>query len=288
MDAGMGGRLFRLAIRAATVAALAGGAGAAAANGADCRGAEAVCSVEGGTYHIVLPEGAGAAPVPAVMFLHGYNANGRAMLNSGRVTPPLLARGYAVIAPNGRDRDGSDGGRWSFIPGRPELRDEAAFLQRVKADVVARHGIDGERILLGGYSIGGSMASYIACATPQAFAAYFPVAGGFWRPHPEACAGPVRLHHTHGWRDSTVPLEGRPLGGGEIVQGDIFHTMLLWRRANGCTGMRADSFETGAGFWQRGWTECEGGALRLVLHPGGHRVPQGWAGLAVDWFEALP
>ena len=40
-------------------------------------------------------------------------------------------------------------------------------------------------------------------------AAYAPVAGSFWRPHPdmEACAGPVDLLHTHGWRDKTVPLD---------------------------------------------------------------------------------
>lgn len=250
-----------------------------------CAGLEGRCSVETGSYHILLPPDA-TGPVPAVMMLHGYGADGLAMLRHDQVAPPLLARGYAVIAPNGRDRDGSDGGRWSFHPERPQLRDEAAFLSAVRADAAARFGIDAERTVLSGYSIGGSMTAYLACADPEAFPAYLPVAGGFWRPHPESCAGPVRLLHMHGWRDGTVPLEGRPLGGGRIVQGDIFAMLEILRRANGCDGLRATDFDTGAAFWRRRWGTCAAGALELVLHPGGHVIPEGWAALAVDWLEA--
>ena len=118
--------------------------------------------------------------------------------------------------------------------------------------------------------------------------AYAPVAGAFWRPHPEVggCAGPVRLLHTHGWRDETVPLEGRPLRSADILQGDVFHGLLILRDANGCTGLRADEYDTDGAFWQRWWTRCsEGSALELALHTGGHVVPEGWAELALDWYD---
>ena len=150
---------------------------------------------------------------------------------------PILARGYAVIGPNGLKRPNSRfGPGWSFHPDRPKQRDELSFMRDIIDDAVKNHGVDRDRILLAGFSIGGSMTSYLACDAPDLARAYAPVGGSFWRPHPamDACAGPVNLLHTHGWRDKTVPLEGRPLGGGRIVQGDVFQAMQIWRATNGC------------------------------------------------------
>jgi polyhydroxybutyrate depolymerase len=142
-------------------------------------------------------------------------------------------------------------------------------------------------MLLSGFSIGGSMASYVACAVPGSFRAYAPVAGSFWRPHPAACAGPVALLHAHGWQDGTVPLEGRVLGNG-AVQGDVHVAMQIWRAANGCR-LQPDLYDTRGDFQIRAWTGCASGArLDFALHPGGHSIPPGWANLALDWFEALP
>ena len=100
--------------------------------------------------------------------------------------------------------------------------------------------------------------------------------------------------HTHGWRDGTVPLEGRVLRGDDsrdpnaLIQGDIFHAMSIWRETNGCYQLKADRFVNEPGFWHRRWDRCEpGSALELVLYPGGHAMPKGWAALVVDWYEKL-
>ncbi len=253
---------------------------------AACGESEEACSIAEGTYHIVLPPDA-AAPIPVVMFLHGFGSSGTGTLSNTGMTTALLERGYAVIAPDGLDRgDGRTG--WSFIPQRPAMRDEPAFFAAILADAAERFGIDPGRSILGGFSIGGSMASYTACAHPEAFTAYAPVSGSFWRPHPEGCKGPVRLLHTHGWTDGTVPLEGRPLRG-DIVQGDVFQAMQIWRAANGCDGLRADEFVAEFPFLRRRWTRCApGSALELALFPGGHSIPAGWSDLMLDWFEGLP
>ncbi|MFN3643677.1 MAG: alpha/beta hydrolase family esterase [Gemmobacter sp.] len=259
------------------------GAGAAAAG---CGDAAAACTVAGGAYHIALP--GAPAGAPAVMFLHGAGGSGATVLRHAGMVAAMRARGYAVIAPDGMARAGRFGAGWSFHPGVPGARDEAAFLQAVAADAAGRFGIDRARVLLAGFSVGGSMTSYVACAVPGAFAAYAPVGGGFWRPHPGHCAGPVRLFHTHGWRDTTVPLEGRILGGGAIAQGDIFRGLEIWRAANGCTQMRPDGFRQTGPFLHRVWTACApGSALEFALHPGAHAVPEGWAPMVLDWFEAL-
>ncbi len=243
------------------------------------------CEVEGGTYHVALPPGA-TGPLPAVMFLHGWGGTGMGTLSNAGMVGAFAARGYAVIAPDGLMRANGQGRSWDFLPGRAAKRDEMAFLRRVADDAAERFGIDRDRMLLGGFSIGGSMTSYLACTDPTAFAAYAPVAGSFWRPHPTECAGPVRLLHVHGWTDMTVPLEGRNVGG--ATQGDVFAAMEIWRQTNGCTALRADTFGTEGNIMWRRWTECRPGtALEFALHPGSHGVPPGWAKLAMDWFEAL-
>ncbi|MGL6211209.1 MAG: alpha/beta hydrolase family esterase [Paracoccaceae bacterium] len=250
---------------------------------ADCNGTRGACEIEGGTYHIVLPEGV-TTPMPAITLLHGYGGEGVGTIRNKPMVTLMLGRGYAVIAPDGQPRDNGKGRSWDFHPDRPANRDETAFLIAVADDASAKYGLDRDRMLLAGFSIGGSMTSYVACAAPNAFAAYAPVAGSFWRPHPESCKGPVRLLHTHGLADRTVPMTGRQIYPG-FVQGNVLEAMVVWRAANGCRG-EPDAEESRGVYEIQRWTTCAPGArLDVALHPGGHSIPKGWAKMAVDWFE---
>lgn len=255
---------------------------------------ETPCEVALGSYYAALPaQEPGTGKRPAVIFFHGGGGWGSRIFTIRReMAADFTARGYAVIAPNGKMRPGSKfGPGWAFIPQLPPQRDDLAFAREVIADAAARFDIDTARILMTGYSIGGSLTSYLACSDPAIAAAFAPVAGGFWNPPPEDCAGPVNLLHTHGWRDQTVPLEGRPLRevpSGRVEQGDIFATLKQWRIENNCAKYRPDEFITDGPFWRRIWTHCDPGtALELALHPGGHEVPREWPTLAMDWFEKV-
>ncbi|WP_135502620.1 alpha/beta hydrolase family esterase [Roseovarius aestuariivivens] len=252
---------------------------------AACGTPDRACELPGGSYHAALPATPGGAPV--VLFLHGHGSSGRNAISLARMVSPLTARGYAVLAPDAlpRDPDGDGPRSWNFYPGMTG-RDEARFFEDLLSDAATRFGIDPARVLLAGFSAGGFMVNYLACATPQSFAAYAPVAGGFWRPHPETCTGPVRLFHTHGWRDETVPLEGRRLGS--FHQGDIFAGLEVWRAANTCPDQKPTGFGETGPFLRRAWQGCAAeSALELALFPGGHTVPDGWADMVADWFEAL-
>lgn len=243
------------------------------------------CLLEDGEYHVVLPD-TKTANTPLVLFLHGWGSSGEGILKNSGLVNGLRARGYALVAPTGARTVGSGSGHgWNFYPGW-DGRNEIDFLKRVREDAANRFGLDEDQAVLAGFSGGGFMVNYLACAEPEAFAAYAPVSGGFWRPHPAECAGPVRLFHTHGWQDTTVPLEGRFLGSGRFQQGDIFAGLEIWREANQCPDEKATVFSETKDFWRRAWTGCEpGSALELALFPGGHGVPPGWADMVLDWFE---
>jgi len=253
---------------------------------ASCGDTENACETESGEYHIELPE---VDNPPLVVFLHGYGGSGAGTMRNRGMVDPLLERGYAVMAPEALERPDRGGTKsWNFYPGFGD-RDETTFLSDVVADAAARFGIDSDRVVLGGFSAGGFMVNYLACEAPETFSAYVPVSGGFWRPHPEACAGPVRMFHTHGWTDNVVPLEGRLLGGGRYHQGDIFAGLEIWRIANECVDTKPSGFSTTGQFMRRNWMGCaEGSALEFALFPGGHTVPAGWADMMVDWYEGLP
>lgn len=264
------------------VAALATVWAGAAVAGCNKDGA-AACQISTGEYHITLPENANR-PVPVVMFLHGYGGSGLGALRNTAMVNGLQERGYAVIAPNATER--RNGNRsWVFFPGW-EGRDEAAFLQDVMADAGDRFGVSQENTVLSGFSAGGFMVNYLACEHPDHFAAYASVSGGFWRPQPTECAGPIRLHHTHGWRDKTVPVEGRQLGGGRFEQGDIHAGLELWRQVNGCASHAPDRVWEEGDDLRRRWDCGEGADIEFTLFPGGHRVPKGWAAKMLNWYEA--
>ncbi|MEM9761722.1 MAG: alpha/beta fold hydrolase [Pseudomonadota bacterium] len=255
-----------------------------------CGTAEGECPVEGGFYRMVLPEGA-EGPVPALFFLHGWGSSSAAdMRNRTALLEALAGRGHALILPEGQPRAGRTQKDWAVRDGGTHVRDDIAFFEAVLADA-ARRGVDAEKVMLGGFSRGGSMVWYVACLRPDLFRAYAPVAGAYWVPLPENCApapaSGLAVHHTHGWTDRVVPLEGRLIGGGRLVQGDVFESLAMLRDRLGCTLRLADETRTEGDEWQRNWTSCSKGQIALRLHPGGHIVPPGWAEAALSWFDTV-
>jgi polyhydroxybutyrate depolymerase len=253
---------------------------------ADCLTTKAACKIAGGSYHIAWPPGVDRSKtVPAVVVLHSWGGSGLGQLRSGRMVQVMLARGYAVIAPEGLKRRNGAGGTWEFQPTQVARRDDTAFIIAVANDAAKRANIDRSRMLLTGFSIGGSMVSYAACKSPGSFKGFAPVLASFWRPQPVSCKGPVTLLHSHGTSDTTVPLEGRTVGDG-LRQGNVFEAMDIFRRANGCKDAAPNATGTDNDVKWRRWTGCaKGGSVELALYPGGHSVPKGWANRALNWFE---
>jgi len=285
-----GGRiacLARAVLLCAAGLALAPGEPARAAD-APCDADAPACEIAGGRYFVRLPAGPG--PHPAVMFLHGYGGSGDGALRAPARLGPLIAGGWAVIAPDGARR-GADGPRGWNAMAWPQGRDDVAFLGAVADDAARRFGLDRARIAASGFSAGGMMTWRLMCDAPDAYVAFAPVAGTLWKPIPARCAGPAPLLHVHGTADTVVPMAGRSLGGGRIVQGDLTEALAMLRASMGCAEPgRAGLPPAAPADWQgETWADCAGrGAITLLTHGGGHVAPRGWAEVALAFFAAHP
>ncbi len=240
---------------------------ALAAPGRAC-GSETDCAVAGGGYRIAMPEGAMAdGEVGAIVYLHGYRGTPEGVMGFEALRETADRLGVALIAPRGED------GSWGLPGVFGARRDDVAFVDAVVEDAVARFPIDRERIVISGFSLGGSMTWYMACVAGRGYAGYVPIAGAFWEPYMPDCVTPLpELHHVHGRADRTVPLEGRRLS--VAVQGDVFRSFALLREAAGCAVPLPPMAEGGALDCAR--QSCGGAEQELCLHDGGHSVQPEW------------
>lgn len=252
-----------------------------------CGGPATPCGTELGEYYAVIPEG--SIEPPAVIWLHGWGRSGKVMIQNPGYVDPFALRGFAVIMPSGQPFPEADKLDWGVADGYDRARDDIAFIAAVRADAVRRFGLDQSRILIAGFSRGGSMVWDLACFSPEIGKGFASVAGAFWEPMVDDCAAPVHLFHTHGLEDQMVPFEGRELtwAGIDFAQGNVMKGVDVWRRKNNCMGSAKNSFGDD-GSMQKDWTECAAGSIRLQLTKGGHGVPKGWRQAVLDWFDALP
>ncbi len=257
------------------------------ASEANCGGPDTPCTVTGGEYYAASPKA--VAEPPAVIWLHGYARSGKAMIQKPAYVDPFIRRGFAVIMPSGQSFPGNKALDWGVADGYDWSRDDIAFLRVVRADAVERFGLDPSRILIAGFSRGGSMVWDVACQAPELARGFAAVAGAFWEPMVKECAAPVHLSHTHGFKDRMVPFEGREMSwdGIDFVQGSVMKGVDVWRRVNACMGSAKNSFGND-GSMQKDWPKCAAGSIRLRLTKGGHGVPKGWREEVLDWFEDLP
>ena len=239
------------------------------------------CEIDGGEYFIALPDEANA-DTALFVFLHGSGGTGEAGARNTGFSNRVTSRGYAFITPSGAERD------WGVFDGLEEPRDDVTFLRTVIEDAATRFDLNRDVVLLTGFSRGSSMVWDMACRAPDVATAYAGSAGGFWEPMHQDCEAPVHLHHSHGFRDTMVPLEGRQGVWRErpFHQGNILKGLDIWRATNGCMGAADTSVSEGVA-WTKQWESCDAGSIFLQVWDGGHGMPSGWSQDVMDWFEGL-
>ncbi len=240
-------------------------------------GSDSDCKIGDRIYRIKMPENA-AGKTGAIIFNHGYRGSAAGIMKNGNLTKAVNGLGLALVAPKSAYQD------WD-IPNSPSQKpgiSEYPYFEQLKADLVDRHGIDPERIMITGFSAGGMMTWELACHQGNLFAAYAPIAGTFWNPLPPSCKTlPQPIIHMHGMSDKIVPLTGRQIG--DTKQGDVHEALALAAPEEIYGRWKPMGEEDGLICKQRSRTSED--FLQFCTHPGGHSIRSGWVVRAWKQFE---
>ena len=274
----------------AVVLGLISAAPALAGGKCDFSGFDKPCSVQGGNYRALTPDGDG--PFPAMVYLYGSGGKSATIANHPLFHAAVVQRGYTLVVPAAKTmqyrRNYADTGwflRHEAVEGPG--RDDVLFLERVIDDAVRRFRVDRNRVLLVGQSRGAFLIWEIACHEPDMATAYAVHAGGYLGKMPRPCLRPVRFLHTHGTSDEIVPLAGLIASGG-VTMAPVPSSLEVMARTNDCGAEPTEAAVT-LGMARTRWTGCEtGSSLDLMLHQGGHGMPNEWFRAVIDWFEEEP
>lgn len=238
-------------------------------------GVETDCMLGDRTYRIAMPEGHDTRPTGALIYAHGYRGSAKAAMRNKALIAFAHGQGMAFVATKSAGID------WMIpgVPANPAATGEVelSYHDAVIEDLVARHGIDRERLVATGFSAGGMMVWNLACHRGAAFRAFVPLAGTFWSPVPARCpAGPVNLVHVHGTADKIVPLTGRAIA--ETRQGNVFEALEMLGTGRGYGERRPAPGGVDLTCARR--VAARGEVLALCTHPGGHSLKVAYLGAA--------
>jgi polyhydroxybutyrate depolymerase len=246
-----------------------------------------------------VPEAKAHRSLPLVLDLHGSNNNGDLQASVSGLDAVADTEGFIVAEPTGDLAFPATlpGGNWAWnVPGVPltsgdvpgaDARDDLAYLTAVVDAVDTAGCVDDARVYATGYSGGGRMASALACAESDVFAAIAPVdglrAGRADAASPSTIeagtcdpVNPVPVITFHGTADPVNPYGGNadPRWGYSV---DV--ATAAWADLNDCRRGPVSTTVSDE-VTKVAWSKCDGGA-DVVLYrvaDGGHT----WPGSPID------
>ncbi len=238
------------------------------------------CVVGDRSYRISMPEGEDA-PVGAVVWSHGYGGSAAGVMRNGSLRRMVHEQGLALIAADGL------GGSWN-LPNGPRTMEstgeaEFAYFESIVEDAGTKFDIDQSRLVAAGFSAGGMMVWNLACARPEMFAGFVPIAGTFWLEPPQTCAPEVTsIVHIHGDRDTTVPLDGRAIA--ETRQGKVSEALGMYT-VHGDFGPQREFVSEALKCDQQ--SNQQGEILEFCLFSGGHSFRTEYLAHGIERLKAV-
>lgn len=221
---------------------------------------------------------------PLIIALYGSDDNAKGFQKAIRWDQVADRENLIVAYPDAID------GRWNYkrsplakvplINGQPV--DDIGFLRTMIDDLVARHGVDKNRIYVTGFSLGGLMSFTLACALPDKIAAIATISSTMTEGQIEDCkpGHPKPVMMVNGTSDSSLPYDGAVWRNTRFLS--VPDTLDYWQQINECFGpgsgqplphLNKNDLTHATLF---NWTGCSRGAgLRLYkIENGGHSWPR--------------
>ncbi len=242
-------------------------------------------------------------PLPLVVLLHGYGANGVGQEAYFGLGPLVGSRRFILATPDGLI-DGAAKRFWNATDACCNFYnnpvDDVAYLRAVIADVKGRYNVDADRVYVIGHSNGGFMALRMACELSGEIAAVMSLAGaGFAEATRCSPTQPVHVLQVHGDADAVIRYAGgtalSPVSGGYP---GAERTVSDWATRNGCGMARSsagadldlDTAVPGIETTREAHTGCRaGGSAELWRIRAGSHVPSftdAWGTSLIDWLYA--
>ncbi len=248
--------------------------------------------VDGRSYpaEIHQPKGRDAAPVAAVIDLHGLDSSGPAQADLTRFRQLADREGFVVAEPSGPVGPLGVTG-WEIAAVDEPDRDDVGAIEQLIDILLDDHCVDPDRIFVAGYSNGGFLAAELACRPGSRVAAIVAVAG-FHTPEP--CDRHVPTLVAHGTADPIVPFgpngmslivdDTTPPSLVDLLASSIEEEVATSARGAGCDDPPT-STELADDVTELNYDGCVGGAIhKLVLVEGGGHTWPGAALTADDGF----
>jgi poly(3-hydroxybutyrate) depolymerase/surface polysaccharide O-acyltransferase-like enzyme len=225
------------------------------------------------SYQLIRPNRPVAAHLPAIVFLHGVNADiGGEEARDGLL--PLASAGQVVLAyPVGYGQSWNAG----VCCGAAVEHDidDVSFVAAVARRLAADPGVDPARISLVGYSNGGKMAYRLACERPDLFASVAIVLALRMTPCPSG--QPVPLLQVAVRDDAEIPYApgDAPFSSDGVLLTPVTSEVAAWRSRDGCAS--GPEAQTAGQLLVQRWDQCQQGSrIWLATYAtGGHYWPAG-------------
>ena len=245
-------------------------------------------------------------PMPLLILLHGYSANGFLQDAYFGLTATSDEKGFLYVHPDGlKDKKGNQ--FWNATDGCCNFDDnpvdDVAYLNRIIDETEAAYNVDKKRIFVVGHSNGGFMAHRFACDAASRVAAIVSLAGAQWM-DPSRCtpSEPVSVLQVHGDADQTISYTGGDTGDATNPHPypSAHVTVADWATKNGCTGalvssgamMDIDTRIAGAETRPESYAGCPAGidVALWTIQGGGHipSLPTTWGDTIYGFLSAHP